>query len=364
MRYLYIFISLLFINVALAQQSNDPCLSSSEGYDVILVAGQSNTHYGYPLDAKIDTVNSKVYALHRQNGLDYRIDKAKPSLDFWTKDVNRNSFAITFANLYATEIIKNSNRKVLIIPAGYSGSSILSWKKGQNLYKDALERVNYVLDNVQGSRLVGILWHHGEANVGWAPYQETLDSMISDMRNDIHQENIQEVPFVLGGMVPYWVNLYPVRIQQQAVIKETPNRVSNTAYADSEFPTVISKLNNAVDDIHFDAAGQREMGKRYFSAFLDMKNVTFKVAINRYHEYKYMNDNTTAIPVDKIDVTANKNIVSAIVFDSANNEVLRAENITRNKLSMEVEKLPISIAPYTLKITDSYGFVHQYKFFH
>ncbi|MGQ8870060.1 sialate O-acetylesterase [Myroides sp. TSA_177.3] len=363
MRYLYLFITLFFVNISFAQQQVDPCLDVSEGYDVILVAGQSNTHYGYPLDAQLDTVNAKVYAIHRQSGMDYRIDKAKPALDFWTKSTNRNSFAITFSNLYATQILTNSNRKVLIIPAGYSGSSILNWKKGGNLYKDAMERLNYVLDNIHGSRLVAILWHHGEANVGWAPYQETLDTMIADMRSDIHQQNVEEVPFVLGGMVPYWVSRNPKRGEQQAIIKDTPNRVNNTRYADPEFPTVIDKPNNGYDEIHFDAAGQREMGKRYFNAFNESNGMRFKVSITRYHEFEYKEDDLQEIPVDKIEVTANKNIQSAIIYNANNTPVLTVDEITSNSFSVEVETLPLDNQAYQLKITDVNDFTHSYRFY-
>lgn len=363
MRYLYLFITLFFVNVLVAQQNVDPCLDASEGYDVILVAGQSNTHYGYPLDVQLDTVHAKVYAIHRQSGMDYRIDKAKPALDFWTKSTDRNSFSITFSNLYATQILKNSNRKVLIIPAGYSGSSIANWKKGGNLYTDAIERVNYVLDNIHGSRVVAILWHHGEANVGWAPYQETLDTMIADMRSDIHQQNIQEVPFILGGMVPYWVSRNASREVQQAIIKDTPNRVNNTRYADPAFPTVIDKPNNAFDEIHFDAAGQREMGKRYYNAFVEFKEVKFKVSITRYHEFEYKQDDSKDIPVDKIEVTANKNIQSAVVYNASNTPVLTVDNIANNSFSVEVEALPLSDQAYQLKITDTDNFTHTYRFY-
>ncbi|MCP1996460.1 sialate O-acetylesterase [Flavobacterium sp. HSC-61S13] len=253
-----------------AQTPNCPTDAKEVSYDIILVAGQSNTHYGYPLDAALDTVNSRVYSLHRQNGLDYRIAPAKPALDFWTKQTNRNSFSITFSNLYIQDVLKDSQRRVLIIPCGYAGSSITSWTKNQNLYVDAINRVNYVLENIPGSKLVAVLWHQGEANVGWAPYQTTLDTMIADMRNDIKQENTDEVPFILGGMVPYWVNSNSSRKQQQQIIKDTPNRVSHTGYADSELPTAITKPNNSFDDIHFDATGQREMGYRYYDTFLKM----------------------------------------------------------------------------------------------
>jgi hypothetical protein len=357
-------LSLLFcFQLSIAQKSTDSNLQESEGYDVILVAGQSNTHYGYQLNKAIDTVSSRVYSIYRLDGLNYRIAPAKVALDFWTRANDRVSFSTTFSNLYVNDILKNSKRKVLIVPCGYSGSSITSWTKNQNLYKDAIERVNYLLDNIPGSRLTAILWHQGEANVGWAPYQTTLDQMIADMRSDIHQDDIQEIPFILGGMVPYWANYRADRKQQQQIIKGTPDRVMNTGYADSESPSVISKPNNNFDDIHFDAAGQREMGARYYNEFLKMQKLALGLKINRYHEVQYQIDSAKTIAVDKIDVTANKNLKSGIVYDSTGTKVLEVENLTANKFSIEVDKLPLSDAPYKLQIIDSYNLTHDYKFF-
>ncbi|MCP1996461.1 sialate O-acetylesterase [Flavobacterium sp. HSC-61S13] len=362
MKTIYLLFSLLLVQTVMAQ-SEINCLPDNEGYDVILVAGQSNTHYGYPLDTALDTVNSRIYSLNRHNGKDYRIETAQPALDFWTKQTNRNSFAITFSNLYVNNLLNHSKRKVLLIPCGYAGSSITSWTKNQNLYTDAMNRVNYILNNAPGSRLVAILWHQGEANVGWGPYQATLDQMIADMRSDIEQNNIQEIPFILGGMVPYWVNSNSSRKQQQQIIKNTPDRVINTGYADSESPSVITKPNNANDDIHFDAAGQREMGQRYFNTYIKMKAVALKLTINRYHEVEYSTSNSKLIPIDKIDIVSNKNLQTAIVYNSDNQIVLAVNNINTNSVTVHVQELPLDNQPYKLQLIDDYGFVHDYKFY-
>lgn len=363
MKYIKLLLLLLCFQLSIAQNNTNSGLEQNEGYDVILVAGQSNTHYGYQMNKAIDTVSAGVYSLNRFDGLNYKIAPAKPALDFWTRATDRVGFVTTFANLYVNDVLKNTKRKVLIIPCGYSGSSILSWTKGQNLYTDAMERVNYVLDNFPGSRLSVILWHQGEANVGWADYQKTLDKMIGDMRSDIHQDDIQEIPFILGGMVPYWVNNTGNARAQQNIIKATPNRVLNTGFADSEFPTIISKPNNNSDAIHFDAAGQREMGARYYNIFKKMQTVSLGLMINRYHEVEYLLDATKTIAVDKIDVTANKTLKSAIVYDNAGNKVLTVSNITGNTFYVDVDTLPLSDKPYKLQIIDMYSHTHDYNFF-
>jgi hypothetical protein len=44
-------------------------------------------------------------------------------------------------------------------------------------------------------------------------------------------------------------------------------RIAKTGYANPRIPYVIVKPDNDYISLHFDAAGQREMGRRYFSEY-------------------------------------------------------------------------------------------------
>lgn len=343
MKKTYLLFLLYFISALFPDVNAQNC----PGYDVILVAGQSNTHYGYQLDPEKDTVDAKVYALKRYDAKDYRIEKAAPALDFWTRATDRNSFAITFANLYAKNILAGSERKVLIIPAAYAGSSITFWEKDANLYTDALSRTNYVLDNIPGSRVVAILWHQGEANVGSSDYQQTLDKMISDMRNDIHQNDTSWLKFILGGFVPFWANADPSRQAINTIIKNTPSRVAFTGFADPTVPFVITKPNNYFDDIHFDSDGQREMGKRYYEEFLRLSNnlplaekagfyMNNTVDLNQNTEVKYFPNPTEGI----VNVVSEKYILSVEVYSSISKVLEIKPSKLVKKLKIDLKKQP------------------------
>ena len=71
-------------------------------------------------------------------------------------------------------------------------------------------------------------------------------------------------------MVPYWVNQKQSRIHQNAIIASIPFKSCNTGYADPTQPFTIEKENNATNAIHFNAAGQRELGQRYFSEYVTL----------------------------------------------------------------------------------------------
>ena len=101
-------------------------------------------------------------------------------------------------------------------------------------------------------------------------YAEHLDRMILEFRFRVNQEKSNTIPFILGGMVPFWVDRKLERQHQECVIKATPSRVSFTAFADPRYPCTIDKENFLEDKIHYDASGQRELGRRYFDAFLSL----------------------------------------------------------------------------------------------
>jgi Carbohydrate esterase, sialic acid-specific acetylesterase len=249
-------LSILLFSCRKDQIVNEPA------YDIILVAGQSNTHFGLGLDPILDAPHESIYQLGRFEK-DLQIITATEPMYHHTQMDSAIGFALTFAKLYANEYLEAKHR-VLIIPCGFSGSSFVNnhWNKGDFYYEDAVSRTKSVLN--PSSKLVAILWHQGESDHLNSNYQENLDSMIVNMRTDLDAPNI---PFILGGMVPYWVTQTTEAMANQEIIKNTPIRLPRCGYADPEFPFVIDKPDNSIEQIHYNANGMRELGKRYFSEF-------------------------------------------------------------------------------------------------
>lgn len=257
-------ITLIFSSCEKNSESGQTDLNNN--FDVILVIGQSNTHQGIGLDVYLDRPYENIKQLGRFEPYNYKIILAKEPLDHLSKLPNNIGFALTFAKKYSDNYL-NMGNQVLIIPEGMgiTGFSQHSWNKGDTLYNDAVTRTNYVLQNFK-SKLVAILWHQGENDVGNPNYQQNLDSMITNIRKDIIGDN-SEVPFILGGMVPYWVDQDTNRININNIIETTVNRIAMTGYANPRLPYVINKPDNEYIAIHFNAEGQRELGLRYFSEY-------------------------------------------------------------------------------------------------
>lgn len=234
-------------------------------YDVIVVAGQSNTHAGLGLNRKIDISDGNIFQLGRIGFFDRAIIPANEPLHHHTAGDSRIGFALTFAKLFYEKA--QEKRPILIIPCGFGGTSIpKDWSENDFLYQDMIERTKFVLKKFPKSNLKSILWHQGESDVGNRNYASLLDNFINRVRVDLDIN----VPFIVGGMVPFWVANASSRIEQQNIIKNTPLRVDNTNYADPEIPFVIKKEDDLFDEIHYDANGQRELGRRYFDAYIEL----------------------------------------------------------------------------------------------
>lgn len=237
-------------------------------YDIIIVAGQSNTHYGLTLDIKSDVTNGNIFQLGRFSIYNHLIIDANEPLQHHTIQDNKNGFALPFTKLL--DNFDDQRNPKLIIPCGRSGTSIVrDWYRKGPLYQDLIERVRFVQKKFPKSRLKVLLWHQGESDIGNSNYANLLDNFLKNIRIDLADQNL---PIIVGGMVPYWAKKYEKRLMQQKIIKETPQRISNTAYADPEIPFIIEKKDNTFDEVHYDAEGQRELGQRYFDAYLKLYN--------------------------------------------------------------------------------------------
>ncbi len=235
---------------------------------LILVVGQSNTHAGFGLNEVLDAPQDGIYQLGRFGNNNCVIQACEP-LDHHTRTADRIGFALTFAKLLHQHL--QGAEDLIIVPCGYGGTGFIDnhWNKGDDLYEDAVSRVQLLQETYPDASLAAILWHQGETDVvlGNTAYQTDLDNFIDDLRTDVGNDT---VPFVLGGMVPFWVNQAADRQALQQILKDTPQRLAHSAYADPDLPFVIVKPDNTFDEIHYDAVGERELGQRYFDVYLQL----------------------------------------------------------------------------------------------
>jgi hypothetical protein len=233
----------------------------NEGYDVFLIAGQSNAQgWGTGIDTTVDFSDPRILQYPGSGTNQRTLRLATEPLVHRATEANKIGFGLDFARNY----VRVTNRNVILVPCASPGTGFQDnrWNPGNDLFNYAVENTLLVLALDSKNKLKGILWHQGEQDVGTADslYQTRLDAMINAFRSQLNQPT---VPFICAGMVPGWVAGDAGRQAIQAVIAATPTRISNTAYVD---PTGLAGISG--DIIHFSNISQRLLGDRYFAAYI------------------------------------------------------------------------------------------------
>jgi hypothetical protein len=237
------------------------------GFDVWLIAGQSNTKTGEGIDTALDTPDSRVYQYAASGNYNNQIILASEPLQHTEIYTNNVGFPFTFGKWYVRT--QPNNRTILLVPTAVGGTGFSNnrWNPGNDLHENAIAKTNAAIATFPKNKFKGILWHQGEADadsttLSKAAYITALDACFNSFRSRI--TGAANCYIILGEMVRSWVGSNASRNSIQQAIQETPNRFSNCAVASS------LSLNPQGDGIHFNAISQRIFGYRYFSAYIGM----------------------------------------------------------------------------------------------
>lgn len=274
------------------------------GFDIIIVAGQSNAvgwGVGYFFDPYASSsVDANIFQLGRYGAQAMQVVPATmawggntyDALQHWGISFYRAEmgFSIPFARRYVTEQLKQ-NRAVLIIPAAYGGSSILKWFGDVNqpatnpvaLYDDMLARTRYTLGLPGDNRVVAFLWHQGETDVIYDAcyheygmnanlYQTKLTTLVQKVRADLPAN--PPFPIIAGEFAQSWSPVPGCNFPMQQVAFQNVTRavMSADGYAGvatssgllADYPTYIS---DPTQWYHFSSAALVTLGDRYYQVW-------------------------------------------------------------------------------------------------
>lgn len=243
---------------------------AKSGYDVFLIAGQSNAlGAGLGHDAVLDRAHRNVHQFAGAGRKAGQVLTGAHPLWHHTRAPGVG-FGVTFGNLHA----EATGRPVLLVPvargeSGFVPQNGFSWDVEDhpdtfNLFRYACRQLDTAVAGGSGRVLRAILWHQGESDVRQGmnsdEYLERMDALITGFRR-----RFRTVPFILGQMSPdrmaeYGGGYLDINAAHQAI----PRRVELSAFVEAP-----SGMFNSTDDkIHFNAAGQRELGRRYYDEYL------------------------------------------------------------------------------------------------
>ena len=219
--------------------------------DSFLLIGQSNmAGRGFLNEAKAIN-NEKIYIL--RNGRWQKMFRPVHPDRSFAGVCLAESFAESYANKYGVD--------VGLIPCADGGTSLDQWKKGELLYDNAVNNARLAM---RTSKIVGILWHQGEADARpelASTYKERFEKMISQMQKDIGIN----VPVIIGELGYFLQNFGDGSLREYTLVnsalKEIADNNANINLVSAE------GLTSNPDNLHFNAESLYEFGLRYFDEF-------------------------------------------------------------------------------------------------
>lgn len=330
-----IFIVILIITTFLLVNSTTGFTNPTESYDIIIIAGQSNsvgygtrnhtsnTRYGAIADEDLSDSNIKMYcndgnirnAVHPFDHL-YNWDSKRYEPPIRGSSSSKNCNAVGFGLSFSKEYLRSSkkiNSKVLVVGCGYGGSGFSKPFKINNtsgFWWRPTDASNYLFTdtNTRGtvkslylmtkqkitdmkarvgsrSKVVGILWHQGESDSTYCmtnepnklAYINYIQTLFNDLRRDIRNlfPNSRNVPILMGGLSPELVY----------------NRINHTLKSGmSETNNMTSFIQNrvvpSISNAHFVPSGPIPGSSRftdYLEGDNEINSAGTTVQINRTH---------------------------------------------------------------------------------
>jgi hypothetical protein len=251
--------------VTFVNENGTPINFGSPDYEVVLVAGQSNsTPVGVYKNDLIDYDDPRVLQYPFAGDYANKLIVAKEPITQGEGKVNSepfNSFATHFCKNY---LKKYPNKRLILVPMGVSdtGFSNYRWRINGDLYNNAIYQTNKTLSDFKDSKLIAILWHQGERdisnNISTANQKISLLTLIDGFRNSI--SGAEKVPFIVGGISPEW-NPNGLKDEFNTMYSRLHNERNYVGFADS-----LGLKGNSGDPVHFSPDALRLLGQRYFNA--------------------------------------------------------------------------------------------------
>jgi hypothetical protein len=165
--------------------------------------------------------------------------------------------------------------KIKLIKFAVGGTSLFAWDPIWNankahstrngsagpLFKKLIKTVNIQFDS-NIDKLSGILWMQGETDAKYLTaakqYAGNLNRFVNALRSKLHSPNSV---FIMGSVNPP-LSLFPSTPIVQRAQRASASRIRNLRLVKTND---LSKRN---DHLHYDTAGQLELGKRFARAYL------------------------------------------------------------------------------------------------
>lgn len=360
----FLVVTLLLSNRGFSQDPN---------FYIFLCFGQSNMEGQGTIEAQDKTVNSRFQVLQSVNCSNLGRTKGK-----WYKAVpplTRCWSGLSPADYFGRTMVENlpDSIRIGIINVSVAGCKIELYDKDtyttyvasitETWLKNIIAEYNgnpygYLVDMAKLAQkdgvIKGILLHQGESNTSDTQWPAKVKKIYNNLLTDLNLKS-DSVPLLAGEVVH--ADQGGICASMNTIINRLPQSIP-TSYVISS-----SKCTDAADNLHFNSAGYRELGKRYAKKMLQIMGYNgplvgaeeLMVAKGFSLEQNYPNpvSGETVIPFE----IPTETFVSLKIYNNVGTEIkeLAGEKYQAGKhtATFNTRELPEGIYIYTLK-TDDY----------
>jgi len=258
---------------------NKEAFSQDLKFYIFLCFGQSNMEGNAKIEAQDTTVDNRFQVLEAVDCSTMNRTKGN-----WYKAVPplcRCQTGLTPADYFGRTMVANlpANIRIGVINVSVGGCKIELFDKDnyQSYVATAPSWMINMINEYDGNpyaRLVelaklaqqegvikGILLHQGESNTGDSTWPQKVKLVYDNLVKDLHLD-AGSVPLLAGELVP--ADQGGRCASMNTIIAKLPQTIPNAQVISSKGCT------SAPDNLHFDAAGYRELGKRYAIKMLSL----------------------------------------------------------------------------------------------
>ena len=269
------------IAVAVLLSLNMKAFSQDQKFYIFLCFGQSNMEGNAKFEPQDTTVDDRFQVLAAVDCPD--LGRVKNNWYTAVPPLTRCKTGLTPADYFGRTLVGNLPKdiKVGVINVSVGGCKIELFDKDnyQSYVSTAPGWMIGMIDQYNGnpySRLVelakiaqqkgvikGMLLHQGESNNNDTLWPKKVNIVYNNLINDL-QLNPSSVPLLAGEVVN--ADQGGVCASMNNIIAKLPQTIPNSYVISSK------GCSDAADNLHFDAAGYRELGRRYAEKMLSLLN--------------------------------------------------------------------------------------------
>src|SRR6478735_3440215 len=272
---------IVIVAVAVLLDLNMKAFSQDQKFYIFLCFGQSNMEGNAKFEPQDTTVDSRFQVLAAVDCPD--LGRVKNNWYTAVPPLSRCKTGLTPGDYFGRTLVANLPKdiKVGVINVSVGGCKIELFDKDnyQAYVSTAPGWMIGMIDQYNGNpyaRLVelakiaqqkgvikGILLHQGESNTNDTLWPKKVNIVYNNLINDL-QLDPSSVPLLAGEVVN--ADQGGVCASMNNIIAKLPQTIPNSYVISSK------GCSDAADNLHFDAAGYRELGRRYAKTMLSLLN--------------------------------------------------------------------------------------------